>query len=156
MFYGFSVFAQETNLYDSRGRLKIDTSYQIERNNIEHVRYFEGSALYGIYESIDYPKLAYQNGTCGLVVAKIMIMKGNLDTNCEIVKSPDPILSKAVKDAFYKNSLNLIRTSKTEKIIEFYVPFEFKLNEFNFKEGLKTNKLIKIEKNNFKPILKLL
>ena len=153
IFQGFFVLAQETNLYDSQGRLKIDTCYHIERNNLEHVRYFEGSALQGVYGSVEYPRLAYQNGIYGLVIAKIKIMKGNLDTYCEIVKSPDPILSKAIKDAFLKNALNLIRTSKTEDIIEFFVPFEFELNEYNFIKGLNKNKLIKIRKSYFKPIM---
>lgn len=156
MLYGSFAFSQETNLYDSNGKLKIDTSFQITPSLLDDIKNIELKALYGIYESIDYPRLAYQNGIYGLVIAKVFISKKELSAYCEIVKSPDDLLSKAVKDSFYENALPLLKNTKTDDRIEFYVPFEFKIEESQYKEELSKNKCLRIEKKYIKPIIKLL
>jgi len=155
-FSGVLVSAQETKLYDSSGKLKIDTTYQINMSSLKQERYFEEDALQKVYESIDYPRIAYQNGIGGLVIARIMVMKGKLDTYCEIVKSPDPMLSDAVRKAFFENVLYLLRTSETYDNIEFFVPFEFDVKTDRFNKKLETDKLIKIQKIYLEPSPKFL
>jgi antitoxin component YwqK of YwqJK toxin-antitoxin module len=150
------VSAQETKLYNSSGKLKIDTTYQINMSDLKQERYFEEYALQKVYESIDYPRIAYQNGIGGLVIARIVVMKGKLDTYCEIVKSPDPMLSNAVRKAFFENALDLLRTSETYDNIEFFVPFEFDVKTDSFNKKLESNKLIKIQKIYLEPTKKLL
>ena len=155
-FSGVLVSAQETKLYDSSGKLKIDTTYQINMSDLKQERYFEEYVLQKVYESIDYPRIAYQNGIGGLVIARIKVMKAKLDTYCEIVKSPDPMLSEAVRKAFFENALDLLRTSETYDNIEFFVPFEFAVKTDWFNRKLETDKLIKIQKIYLEPARKLM
>ena len=145
--YGTVVYSQETNLYDAKGKLKINNEYQIEKSFLNYVSIIERNALPSIYSAIEYPDPAYENGIEGIVIAKIVISRGNLSIYCGIESASDPSLGKAVEKAVYENSLILYKSLNTSEKIEFYVPFEFKINKSDFMEELRKNSLIKIEKN---------
>ncbi len=147
IFYGTFAISQETDLYNAKGKLKINDNYKIDKSILKYVETIEKEALPSIYASIEYPEIAYENGIEGQVIAKIIISRGDLSIYCKIESTSDPSLGKAVKKAFYKNSLGLYKILKTNEKIEFYVPFEFVINKSNFMEKLRKNHLIKIEKN---------
>ena len=155
-FCGTLAYSQETDLYDENGKLKIDNAYKVDKNVLIFIENLEKIALPGVYESINYPKLAYENGIEGMVIAKIIISRGDLSIYCKIESACDPSLGKAVEKAFYDNSLILYKALKTNEKIEFYVPFESKVRKSSFMEELNKNKLIKIEKSYLERPKKLL
>lgn len=145
--YGTFAYSQETNLYDANGKLKINSTFKIDRRIMKYMGSIEKEALPGIFASIEYPVPAYENGIGGLVIAKIIVSRGDLSIYCKIESASDPSLGKAVEKAIYGNSLVVFKTLETNEKIEFYVPFEFKVNTSDFMEELRKNSLIKIEKN---------
>lgn len=156
IFYGTVAFSQETNLYDVKGKLKINDNYKIEKSILKYMGVIEKEALPSVYASIEYPLPAYENGIGGHVIAKIVVSRGDLSIYCRIESASDPSLGKAVVKAFYENSLIIFKSLETNEKIEFYVPFEFKVNKSNFMEELRKNSLIKIEKNYLERPKKLL
>jgi hypothetical protein len=156
IFFGTFAYSQETDLYDAKGKLKINNDYQIDKSILNYVKNIEEKALPSIYAAIEYPVPAYENGIGGQVIAKIVISRVDLSIYCKIETTSDPSLGKAVEKAFYENSLGLYKALKTNDKIEFYVPFEFKINKSNFMEELRNNRLIKIEKNYLERPKKLL
>lgn len=145
--YGTFAYSQETNLYDAKGKLKINSTFKIDRRIMKYMGSIEKEALPGIFASIEYPVPAYENGIGGLVIAKIIVSRGDLSIYCKIESASDPSLGKAVEKAIYENSLVIFKTLEANEKIEFYVPFEFKVNTSDFMEELRKNSLIKIEKN---------
>ncbi|WP_321371155.1 hypothetical protein [uncultured Draconibacterium sp.] len=154
--YGTLAYSQETDLYDAKGKLKIDDNYKIEKNILKYVKTIEKEALPIVYASIEYPLPAYENGIGGLVIAKIVVSRGDLSIYCKIESASDPSLGKAVEKAFYENSLIIYKSLETNEKIEFYVPFEFKMKKSIFMEELRKNSLIKIEKSYMERPKKLL
>lgn len=154
--YGTFAYSQETNLYDAKGELKINATYKIDRSILKYMGGIEKEALPSVYASIEYPLPAYENDVGGLVIAKIVVSRGDLSIYCKIESAPHPALGKAVEKAFYENSLIIYKSLETNEKIEFYVPFEFKVNTSNFMEELRKNSLIKIEKNYLERPKKLL
>lgn len=145
--YGTVAYSQGTGLYDSGGKLRINDSFQIDKSILKDVANLEIKALPSVYTAIEYPTPAYENRIEGLVIAKIVVSRGGLSLYCKIESASDPSLGKAVEKAFYENSLIIYKSLETNEKIEFYVPFEFKVNTSNFMEELRKNSLIKIEKN---------
>ena len=147
IFYGTLAYSQETNLYDAKGKLKINDNYKIEKSILKYVAKIEREALPSVYAAIEYPVPVYENGIGGLVIAKIVVSRGDLSIYCKIELTSDLYLGKAVEKAVYHNSLIIYNSLETNEKIEFYVPFELKVNTSNFMEELRKNSLIKIEKN---------
>ncbi|SHK10071.1 TonB protein C-terminal [Tangfeifania diversioriginum] len=156
MLYGTFAYSQETNLYDAKGKLKINNNYKIDKDILKYVGNIENEALQSVYEAIEYPNPAYENGIEGQVIAKIVVSRGDLSIYCKIESASDPSLGKAVAKAFYKKSLIIYKSLETDEKIEFYVPFEFKTNKSFFMEELKKNSFIKIEKNFMQKPMKLM
>jgi len=144
---GLLVRAQSFSFYDSNGRLRADSTYKVNVDFLNDLTVYEDNNVFQrIYKDIDYPEKCYENGISGLVIAKITIVKKELNIACVIVKSPDIALDRPVIDAVYKNSLSLLSSTKTDSKIVFFIPFLFEVERKNFKSEIRENGLIKIQK----------
>jgi hypothetical protein len=134
------------SIYNRCGELRCDPSYFIEEKQIPIVEGFDFS-LDCIYNDIVYPQKAWENGICGLVIAKLIIIEGGSSLRCEIVKTPDPVFINPVQKAINNNHEYFFRQSNIDSTLVFYLPFEFEIASNSYKFDLKNYGVYKIRKS---------
>jgi hypothetical protein len=105
------------------------------------------SNLISIYNSIEYPREAYENSITGIVIAKVHVNYDILEVWCDIVKSAHPLFNDPIKIAIQNNSLSILKSLKNTEEEIIYLPFDFNITATSFTEDLKKNEVIKIHKD---------
>ena len=57
-----SIYGQESSLYNSDGKLKIDTTLFIESNHLSDLIKIEKLILPALYNRLDYPEISRESG----------------------------------------------------------------------------------------------
>jgi|WetSurMetagenome_2_1015567.scaffolds.fasta_scaffold302338_1 hypothetical protein len=140
-----SLVGQDSNVYDNKGKLMIDTTYVIAIDRLEDFRIIEEYAFPSIYNLIDYPRLASENGILGHVIVKIKLESNNI-INFSIVKSDHSDLNKSVNFAINKSIREFQYLTKDMKMpFEFYIPIKFEIIKDTFKKDMVKNNAITIK-----------
>lgn len=148
LFFSFLVtcnmYGQESLLYNSDGKLKIDTTLCIESSSLAEMVKIEQFILPTLYNRLDYPENSRENGNEGILIIEVTI--GAIEKSiewrsleCEIIKGVDPWIDKSVIKAIYCLKSSIIYIVEDTEEFNFYIPFIFELEKSEFEENLKRN-----------------
>ena len=135
------VFGQESMIYRSDGKLKLDTLYSIDTKRLNDFQIIEKDLLPIIFNRLLYPNTS-KSSVSGIVIAKLKFDQNN-NLSIHIVKSADESLSSSVKIALDPNLIKH-KLLSFKKPFEFYIPFQFEVLEDTFLEDLKLHNSIVI------------
>ena len=151
MFFSFLVtcnmYGQESLLYNSDCKLKIDTTLFIESNRLAELVKIEQFILPTLYNRIDYPEISRENGNEGILIIKVTIGATEKaiewrSLECKIIKGVDPWIDKSVIKAIYCLRSSILHIVEDAEEFNFYIPFIFELEKSEFKENLKRNSAV--------------
>jgi len=142
------VQGQETVLYNTDGKLKIDTLLKTDINERDAILAFENYLLPDIYSRIEYPTIAVENAIEGSLICKLKYTKPNLlqITFLKYVdRTLDDAVLKGIKEIEDKVCRYLNEKAKNNTIV-IYLPVIFEIEKNKFEENLKIRKCILIRK----------
>lgn len=140
-----SGYSQTSNIYSNKGVLLVDSRFSIDSTRLNDFSLIEKYVLPSVYNAINYPDFAIENGASGTVIVKIRIDSlGKIDL--KIVKSNDYELDDSVKAGINSMMINLrLYTERMALPFEFYIPFQFIFEMDTYNEDLKKNNAVTIK-----------
>ena len=134
--YSNCVFGQKSNLYRADKKMIADTIFQIDNYSYNNALIIEEVLLPRIYNKINYPELARENGIEGMVI--VQILANQKDFKYKIVRTDNLILSSPIIEYFDHLDGYLIDQIKPSKgFLNIFIPIEFRLPKDQFYTNLK-------------------
>ncbi len=161
----FDIYCQIEYLFNSKGKLLIDTSFTISSQAYKVLKDFGRVPISVLQKSIQYPQLLKENYIQGLVIVSFEVTSKGEIINIKFEKSPDENFNIAISDAIKRSELSLgyyLKSDKTgdkyfrkyikesrrqgvvfEKITEkFYIPIKFELEVYQIEKDIHKNSVI--------------
>jgi hypothetical protein len=148
LFFSFAVigltgYGQTSDIYSASGVLIVDSKYTIDSTRLNDFARIEKYVLPYMYNVIQYPDIAIENGVSGIVIVKLRVDSIGIELN--IVKSNDYSLEKSVTKGINESMTKLTQyTSNLRHPFEFYIPFQFVFELDSYNEDLKKNNTVTI------------
>lgn len=138
------TFGQMSNLYRADGRLKADTTFQINGDSFKNIITLEKVLLPRMYNKIKYPEIARENGNEGMIIIQLYIDNKGFDY--KIVKSNNDLLKETVVEYFDHIDKYIIdQIRPVVGSLNIYIPVIFEIQKNKFIENLKKNNSLTIE-----------
>jgi len=133
---------QESILYRSNGRLKVDTTLLIEKEVLRVLPKIENNLLPTLYNRIEYPDISIENGIQGLVIVKVTVKPNERVVESKLVMGVDPWIDKSVLKAIKSMEFRILHELEGFKELIFYIPLKFELEKDEFELNMKRNNAV--------------
>lgn len=136
------AYGQESLLYFSDGRLRVDTTLSAENIRLDEIVRIEKYILPTLFNRIEYPEISIENNIQGLLIIKVNVKPSESIVESKIIKGIDPWIDKSVIKAIDSLKLNILNLLKENKELNFYIPVKFELEKSEFEENMKRNNAV--------------
>ncbi|TAJ12631.1 hypothetical protein DMA11_12100 [Marinilabiliaceae bacterium JC017] len=133
---------QESVLYDSSGKLKVDTTLMVNKDVFRLLPKIEKNLLPSLYNKIEYPDISIENGIQGLVIIKMTVKPSVSIVESKLIKGVDPWIDKSVLKAIKSIEFRILHELKAINELTFYIPLKFELEKDEFEVNLKKNSAV--------------
>jgi len=137
-----NVHGQESQLYYSDGRLRIDTTLSVGNIRLGELVKIEKYILPTLFNRIEYPEISIENNIQGLLIIKVNVKPSESIVESKIIKGIDPWIDKSVLKAIDSLKFSILNLLKENKELNFYIPIKFELGKSEFEENMQKNNAV--------------